>query len=664
MVVGEIFSSGQHTISLVVVMGVWVYGLFWGRRLAWRLGVFETADGWVIGYTLATGCLLAAFQMIGFAWLITGDAWVRPHYLASVYVLTLTVVLLVLGTGISPKRHVVAHADGRTRVLWLWFPMLVVFGAYCVFLADAVFRPPTGWDGLHYHLPMTVRWLQTRNAGLNHGEITQNFPGNGMVFAFVLLGAGLERVVSIAMVPQAFLTAVVVYAIAGRLGMRQVGRTIAACMALSLPMVMFQAFSTYVDLFATNAWLCALLAIMWSSEIERAVSRRRLMFIGGLACGIALGSKLTFIPATFMLLVIVAILPLMFRRPEMCSRSGPGATVQSLAIFVTAIALCSSFWYVRNAVLTGNPVYPMAVNVGNVALFDGVDASVYFPERPILTQIRRWWAYPWHEHRSVGYHYGVGDGLGATFATFVPLGVLACVTLPAFWNARRGSRRWRLVVLALAGTGPLLFATLCHQTFRFILPMILLSTILAAWFVERVAYRYPRWLGVALTTSLSVTGIVATLMPAKNMLGRFKDSVQDRSTFYEIPSMVDTLPTGSIILNLDAHTKNYALSGILRTNQVVGPSAWEQKLASQSDPSRESRHLDAVADFAPDYIFVSGLEDPAWLTRSGFEKVYDSTGDTGPVFGQPRRLFRVRELALTRSPSDRSTLTSEQQDQQ
>jgi hypothetical protein len=624
-----------NTIALAFTVAMWIRGLTWGRRIARQLGVVETAEGWALAYAFATGSFLFAFQLVGLFWLKTGDSWVRPIYVAIFYLPTQAAMMLALSAGVEPARVEPARKAFKSapqeyaRPRWYWPPIIVLVGAYTVFAIDAATRPPTGWDGLHYHLPMAVRWLQTRGADIFPPDITQNFPGNGMVFNFLLLGAGLERLVSVSMAPQALVTFAVIHALARRFGVGDRGRLIASCVALSLPIVMFQSFSTYVDLFATNLWLCALLALLLATNAKCERVRWRLTAIAGLACGGAMGTKLNVIPFAAMLLALA------FALPSLKPRIAGVGRWKSVGAFLCALALTCSFWYVRNMARTGNPVYPMALSVGGLTLFDGAHAEDFFPERPLASQIQRWWAYPWHERRGAGYPFGVGDGLGATFAAFVPIGVVLCLFSRGFWRFWNATSRVRLLVLLLAATGPILFATLCHQTLRFILPMILLSILPAAWVVDRAARRHPFWIGATLTVSLLGAGAVGSLAPAKDILGRWKDSVWERAVYYETPPIIDELPRNTTILNVNAHTKNFALTGADFKVRVIGPAAFEGEVERGQPPEA------LPAEFGADLVYISGETEPPWLTSAGYEKIYDSALDPGRVFGEPRRLYRV-----------------------
>ena len=643
----------------------WVVGLLAARSLLQRCGVSDRAGQWALAYVVATGGLIAAVHLAGFAWLISGRPVVTPPIIAVIFPVVMGAILALLrrmvgeptdarvalaaclpvATGGQAARgtqrsltvaaRIEKHRLGRPcRIVprgW-WLPVIVLAGTYGVFLIDAAARYPTGWDGVHYHLPMAVRWLQQRTIDVVPGTIVQNYPNNGIIPSYLLLSVGLQRLTSLAMVPQGILLALIVYAITGRLGIGRLGRLIGTCVVMSIPMVIYQTYSAYVDLFATTAWLASLLALMWASRVSHPSPKRCLILVAGLACGIAIGSKLTYVVVGGMLAAVAAALPWITRgrRDRLFMPA-----LRSAALFVLAAGVCSGFWFVRNVVRTGNPIYPLGLTIAGVNLFDGLSAAEFFPERTLGDKLHRWWAYPWIEGRSTGHNYSVGYGLGAAFAAFVPLGLLGCLVSSRGRRARRTADRWRIVSLLLVCAGAVLFMTLLHQTLRFALPMIILSVLCAMVLIQRVARRRPRWVMGLLAASLTVTGAAAVLLPGKEFLGRVRDDVWTRHEFYEIPPMINRLPAGSTIVNVNAHIRNFALLGENLTNRVVGPGRWHIALAGHA-PTRA--FLD---ELGADYLFTTGDHAADWPADLDLKIVYDSrvTGDR--VGGAPVSIYQV-----------------------
>lgn len=601
-----------------------------------RTGVTCQAAQWALAFLIVGACRILAVHVLGFGWLFSGWALVTPTAVTCVFVCLLCAFLFVLHRALPAvslrDRPATRVTTGRySRLLWL--PIATLAAAYGVFLIDAATRFPTGSDGLHYHLPMAVRWVQTGALDIVKGESVQSYPNNGMILPYLLLSCGLQRLTSLVMVPQAALLVVLVWALAGQLGIAQNGRMIAVCLVMSTPIVIFQSFSSYIDLFGANAWLTSLLALMWASRVRMRAQSLTLCALAGLAGGVAMGSKLTYFPLCAALAVIAWAMPWMGRRTahtRFASSLGYGI------VFCLAGSLCCGFWLVRNAVRTGNPVYPFEVSMVGVTV-DGLDLTSYFPERTLGTIIKTSAMYPWFESGGTGYNYGVGHGLGAGFATFVPFGILAFVGGAVRSRSRRPTRSWQVVFVLLVVLGMVLFLTMFHQTFRFVLPVIILSALIAACTFDRIAARRPYGVACLLWACVLLTSVVAVLMPAKEFLGRLRDHVHGRAEFYAIPSVVDELPSGSTIVNVNSHSQNFALLGANLTNHVIGPVRLE-------DAVRRGTSIAAFANSVKaDYLYVVGEPQEDRLTGLHLETVYD-TALSGARLGRDRvRLYRIQE---------------------
>lgn len=357
------------------------------------------------------------------------------------------------------------------------------------------------------------------------------------------------------------------------------------------------------------------------------------MILAGLAAGISLGSKTTF-------LVLSALLggfaiAIEWIRPRQ-SVGDPRRPFRNGAVFAAAALVCSGFWFVRGAVVAGNPVYPLAIVVGDHQVLPGYTADQYFPHRTIAERLERWWAYAWKEtkYSGTGYPYSVNNALGASYATFVVPGVLLAIGLA--WRRRRTAiDRVRIGLLLLSLSGIVLLLTVFHEMLRFVLPQILLTIVVASVFIERVGLFRPRATVALLSASLAVTALLATLQPVHAIARRARDGVRDRASFYEIPHVVDLFPPGTRVLNLADPSYVYPLMGASLTNKVIIHWRWTD--AHGKGPlSIDALHGDSI-----DYIYVDATWDGHWPDHLPLELVYDSARPA-PHHDRPHtRLLRV-----------------------
>ena len=231
-------------------------------------------------------------------------------------------------------------------------------------------------------------------------------------------------------------------------GEQRVAAILCILLVFSIPMIEMQVFSAYVDLLGT-AGILAALALLASSLREGSVLSPAVWFLSGSACGISVGTKAVYyLYAVFFCIFAVGML--WARR-----RAGFRWVRKSLALLVLGLVLPSGFWFARAVAKTGNPVYPIQVKIGGRIIFRGFDPSQITQPDYELNSVRNkseWLIYPWTEWKKLtGFlkvPYGEGDGLGAAFATFVPLGIVF-FAVRTFTDRSHRSRNIALLVSLL-----------------------------------------------------------------------------------------------------------------------------------------------------------------------------------------------------------------------
>ncbi|MGB2987992.1 MAG: phospholipid carrier-dependent glycosyltransferase [Phycisphaerae bacterium] len=621
---------------LVMIGIIWLFAWRVGYRWCRRCSIDERASAWALACVFPTAGLIFAVHLMALASLLLGRGLVTPQSVALIFL-----VLTWLGHRILPP---VRASKPKTRHtagfcfsdLGYWrIPVLLVVGMYAVFLVDALTRYPTGYDTLSYHLCVAVDWMRWQALDLVVGNMHWSFPENGMIVPFLLSFAKLERLFPLVHLPKGLLLAAVTYGLARSLGVSHLGAWVSLCVVASIPVVVCQSFSGYIDLYAAASWLSALLALAWAARAQHEDQRYGLLIIAGLSAGVALGSKTTFL-VTVPLLGVVAMAvewirprvnPADYRRP-----------IRNLAIFGVAALVCSAFWFTRATVRTGNPVYPLGVTIGGRVILPGYTSGDWSPKRTVVEKVRRWWDYPWRETRNwgTGYPYSVNKGVGAAYGAFVPLGLLAAVLSCGTRLPRTAAEKWRLVFLLLSLSGLMLFLTVFCEMVRFVLPQLLLTVPIAAVLIDRLVEKFPRSMLVTLTVALITTAAVATFKPAHSYLARVKNGVWDRTTFYGIPPLINELEPAARILNLSDAARDYPLLGNRLSNLITDPLLWNWLLGDETISGK------ALRGNGIDYIYVQEPWPDDWPDELPIELVYDDS-DKPAYKGIPAaRIYRVR----------------------
>lgn len=211
-------------------------------------------------------------------------------------------------------------------------------------------------DGPIYHLYFAARWWKAGRLLLVASPFGENaatyFPAVGdLWFTWLLAAWGGDRLAKIGQAPFLLVCALAAYGLARRLGAGRPSALVAtAWFVASSPFLLFS-FEPNVDtIFVAGYLLAAFFFLQYALDDGGPGS----LCLGALAAGGALGTKATgvvFVPTLLILALLAAL-----RRP------GPGArTFLHIALLLTSPAVMAGYWYGRNALLTGNPLYPLHV---------------------------------------------------------------------------------------------------------------------------------------------------------------------------------------------------------------------------------------------------------------------------------------------------------------
>jgi hypothetical protein len=227
-----------------------------------------------------------------------------------------------------------------------------------VALLAAVFEARPQFDALSYHLPIAVQWLQAGNLrilpfvapNLHPLEYPANYE---LMELWLLLPVHNDFLVQLASVPGAALSATGTVLLARTLGARLRAAVASALIVLTLPVVLLTQLGTNLaDLFMAGAITASagfLARLMRSGRMRDGV-------MAGLAAGLAVGARYQALIAVLPL-VAIAVTCVIARR-----RSAARLLRLGLA-FAATLAAVGGYWYVRNAVRTGDPLYPQPLSL-------------------------------------------------------------------------------------------------------------------------------------------------------------------------------------------------------------------------------------------------------------------------------------------------------------
>jgi hypothetical protein len=487
--------------------------------------------------------------------------------------------------------------------------LALVAGAVVVWRAVLVILlPPYAYDGLSYHLTTVVQWIDAGRLDPNPLSLCcAHYPAGGeLMFAWPLLLLGRDTLVDGVQLLFAVLGAVSVGGIARSVGVSSPGALAAAALFLLTPVVVAQSTANYVDVMVVATFLTALYFILrWIAEPRATV----FLVLAGCATGFAAGVKATgvVLAAILFFLLVLQIVRLTARgRLEVL-----GAAVGLVAFVVPLLAL-GSFWYARNMLDFGNPVYPFKAEIAGVAVFDGtkdINDILTVPagfegESPWARVARSWWSDVRFWRRGP---YTYESRLGGLGPLWPYLGLPLALVLAAAATRRRDG-----TLLAVIGVIALSVALLPYAWWsRFTMALAALGALAVVFFVEHSRSRAVRSTVVAATAVLVASGLWLSLESVDpggrgrtlslgqigGLVGRGAEERTIGSLFFPEYRWVDAVPSGSAIgveLEAEAIRFVYPLVGSHHDRRVRALTA------------NDSAGLaDLVAKEGIDYIFVA-----------------------------------------------------------
>ncbi len=342
----------------------------------------------LLGAGLGTGVLCLAVLVLGLlGWLSFG---VAVTGLAASTVAGVVRLYALLG---SDRVHLDRdERDGAGGWRWLWLAV-VPFAVLGVLVAAV---PPgllwaeegNGYDVLEYHLQMPREYFEAGRIAYAPHNVYANFPANAeMLYLLCMVlksdavqAAGMAKMLNLGL-------AVLVVAVGWLIGRERspVTGVVTGVVTAATGWLVYLSGVAYVEnamLFFGLLSLAALLRATKDDEAERATWRGRFAWLvaAGLLAGLACGCKYTAI-------VLIAI-PLAVVAAGGRGRPAPRRVI-AVAVFGGAALLAFAPWLVKNAAMTGDPVFPLGGGwVREYPAGWGADEARHFLEchRPALSE--------------------------------------------------------------------------------------------------------------------------------------------------------------------------------------------------------------------------------------------------------------------------------------
>ncbi len=475
--------------SLLKLFAMLLAAGWFASRVCDFIGIQELWDRLLHGFAFGLSLLLGAALLL--LWIGQFAVW------QMIFVLSLAAVATATGLPDAPKREKPPRKTGtRPSAQFLktpesaarrttWIPVLLFFGAlvsvFFVSLFQALSNPPLSGDGLAYHLPMAAQWC--REGTIWAQDVRAWFyPGNSeLLLAILMLPFRGDAVIGVS---DSVYWLVLVLAL-GRL-MRMQGLSAWASLGSAVLVATTPLFRRSLgelgnDLFLAMLFLLALYFIAQARESVRpgapallAIASASLL-VGTKYNGVAYALGLAFVAA--------------WHWPR---KLWKWLLRHGVPIVATGLLLGGSF-FIRNLVLTGNPVYPAGVDLGPLQIPPG-DMSLVVGSASGVTQEFLRTSTLWGNARGMEALFGFGNWFLQLAWPSLVLCFLAIISWLMGRKPARGQRALQIspLLLLLFGCG-LIFALtpLCVEnipgalnqvyrgrSLRYALPFFLLAALL------------------------------------------------------------------------------------------------------------------------------------------------------------------------------------------
>jgi hypothetical protein len=229
-----------------------------------------------------------------------------------------------------------------------------------------------------------------------------------------------------------------VFSLAMKLKVGEKNAVYSALLFFFTPIIILQSTTNYVDVAISVLFLVSLNFLVsdgdvTSQDFELRIynqkQRKSFLLLGGLAAGILLGAKGSgplFIVILSALVIIQKIrkLNVYTRNPDMFKEYRIRESVKSYFIYLAGPALLiGGYWYIKNWVLYGNPVYPMEISIFGKVLFKGLYKEMIEPVPDVINRLSYFTrpVYVWLENIEYYLYDSRLGGLGPIwFILFIP----------------------------------------------------------------------------------------------------------------------------------------------------------------------------------------------------------------------------------------------------
>lgn len=359
------FALGQYFLLGLLLLSM----LGWGRLVTAKLlaaaGAIPTSGAVVLQATAGLGVI----TLMCIALASAGALAAMPLLVIIASGIALAVPAMIAAMRTLQARD---HAgEGRSRRML----SLLLYLAIAAFLSQALIRPlrlPLGWDEIAYHLPVARAWAESGYLVVTDWLRYPLFPFNMQLLYAGALILGNDVTAHLVHALTGFLAVALTFSVA-RLFMPAgfaLLATVLLIYAIKEPLL-----TADIDL-GLMLYISAAFAALAFCYLQK---RRNLCLLAAFFVGLALGTKyqaMFYLPA-------LAIGFLLVERD-----------VKRLALAVALAIATACYWYIRNFMVSGDPIHPMGGPLLGYWLWNAGDIEAQFQDLARVAKPPPWYLWP------------------------------------------------------------------------------------------------------------------------------------------------------------------------------------------------------------------------------------------------------------------------------
>ena len=289
-------------------------------------------------------------------------------------------------------------------ILLILLSLLMIKIGWLIFIGYLF--PSYTWDSLMYHLPIVGNIMQSgaimeNPANFEIDTFINIFPKN--MELFFLWNVIFLKNSSITDLSQSLFLIVGIlttYSIAIKLDIKIRSALVSSMLFFFTPIVILQINTNYIDIAVSVLLLTVINYLLYESpSFKKHLSppvemddRKIPIILAGITAGILLGSKGS--GPLFAIIILSAIIVQEFikyhkqiyaKTPEEKFDLIKDSVISYIIYFFLPLIMLGSYWYIKNWMLYGNPVYPMEITVFDITLFKGLFKKMRDPV-PLLIE--------------------------------------------------------------------------------------------------------------------------------------------------------------------------------------------------------------------------------------------------------------------------------------